>query len=134
MLGARNNAAILKVEDMSRIYWLLLFFGVMFSACGGLLLKMGAVEINYGQTLIQLSWQLIRNWKIILGIFFYVIPVFIWIFMLKKLPLSTMQPLFALIYVVTPLLAMIFLNEQVSLIRWSGIAIIILGITVFAHG
>ena len=119
---------------MSQFYWLLLIIGVLLSACGSLLLKMGAVEINYSQALIKLLLQLSRNWKIILGIFSYAIPVFIWIFMLKKLPLSTMQPLFALIYVVTPLLAMIFLNEQVSLIRWCGIAIIIFGISVFAHG
>lgn len=119
---------------MSRLYWLLLFLGVFLSACGGLLLKMGAVEINYGQTFIQSVWQLLKNWKIILGIIFYAIPVFIWIFMLKKVELSALQPLFALIYVVTPLLAILFLNEQVSLIRWCGIGIIIFGITVFAQG
>lgn len=119
---------------MSRFYWLLLFIGVFLSACGGLLLKMGAVEINYSQTIIQSFWQLLKNWKIILGIIFYAIPVFIWIFMLKKVELSALQPLFALIYVVTPLLAILFLNEQVSLIRWCGIGIIIFGIMVFAQG
>lgn len=119
---------------MSRFYWLLIFIGVFLSAFGGLMLKIGAVEINYSQPLIQSIWELIKNWKIALGIIFYSIPVFIWIYILKKMPLSTIQPLFALIYVVSPLLAMIFLKEQVSLIRWCGIAIIIFGITVFANG
>lgn len=98
------------------------------------MLKVGAVEINYSQPLLQSFLELVKNWKIALGIVFYTVPVFIWIYMLKKMPLSAMQPLFALIYVVSPLLAMIFLKEQVSLIRWCGIGIIIFGITVFAQG
>ncbi len=119
---------------MSKFTWLLVFIGVGLSAIGGLLLKVGSVEMDYGQTILELFLQLLKNWKIGLGIIFYTVPVFIWIYLLKKLPLSTMQPLFALIYVVTPFLAMIFLKEQVSIIRWCGIGIIIFGITVFAHG
>lgn len=119
---------------MSRFYWLLLLIGVFLSAGGGLFLKMGATEIIYDQSLAGLCCQLLKNWKIILGIVLYAIPVFIWIFMLKKVELSILQPLFSLIYVVTPLLAIFVLNEHISLIRWYGIAIIILGVTVVAHG
>jgi drug/metabolite transporter (DMT)-like permease len=119
---------------ISRFYWFLIFIGVFLSALGGLMLKMGAVEINYTQPILQSFLELLKNWKLALGIVFYTIPVFIWIYILKKMPLSEMQPLFALIYVVTPLLAMLFLKEQVSLVRWCGIGIIIFGITVFANG
>lgn len=119
---------------MSLFNWLLLVIGVGLSACGGLLLKLGSVEMNYDLSIFDLCIQLIKNWRIELGILFYTIPVFIWIYMLKKMPLSTIQPLFALIYVVTPFLAIIFLKEHVSLIRWCGIAIIMFGITIFAHG
>jgi len=118
---------------MSRFYWLLLVVGVLLSACGGLLLKMGAVEMNYNKNLLNIMWQLCRNGKIMLGMVCYFIPVLIWIYMLKRVELSFLQPLFSMVYIITPLLAIYFLHEAVPPARWIGIAIIISGIFVFAR-
>lgn len=60
----------------------------------------------------------------------YIIPVAIWIYLLKRLDITFLQPLFSLVYVVTPLLAIAYLGENIPLHRWIGISIILLGIFV----
>jgi drug/metabolite transporter (DMT)-like permease len=118
---------------MSIAYWCLLFAGILSSAVGGLLLKMGSVEIDHAGVW-QLFHQSFTNWKIILGLSFYVLPMFIWIFMLKKMDLSFLQPMFSLVYVVTPILAFVVLHENIPLNRWIGIGIIIVGVFFVARG
>jgi drug/metabolite transporter (DMT)-like permease len=51
---------------------------------------------------------------------------------MKKIDLSFLQPLFSLMYVVTPLIAFFFLNENVPLLRWFGIGIVAFGVLVIA--
>lgn len=118
---------------MSLSYWLLFIVGVLLSAVGGLTLKTGAVEIQYGASALDVVLQLLGNWKIWVGTVCYLIPLLIWIFMLKKVDLSFLQPLFSLVYVATPVLAVLFLHEQVPLLRWAGIVIIIMGVAIVAQ-
>jgi drug/metabolite transporter (DMT)-like permease len=113
--------------------WLLFFTGILLSALGGLTLKVGAVEIQYDAPLAEIAWQLLTNWKVWLGSLCYLIPLLIWIYMLKKVDLSFLQPLFSLVYVVTPVLAVIFLHEQAPMLRWVGIAVIIVGVAIVSQ-
>lgn len=119
---------------LNRLDWLLLFTGVFLSASGAILLKVGAVNINYATGIYNIGTQIMFNWKIILGVLFYAVPVLIWIYLLKSIDVSYLQPLFASIYVITPLFAKYFLGEELNPIKWFGIGIIILGIVVFARG
>jgi len=64
----------------------------------------------------------------------YIVPVVIWIYLLKKLDITFLQPLFSLVYVITPVLAIAYLGESVSIHKWIGIAIILLGIFVSSKG
>ena len=115
---------------MSKFDFILVFFGVTLSALGALLLKLGAVEIQYNKSLNQIIFQILFNWKIITGLIFYFIPALIWIVLLKRIELSFLQPLFSLVYVLTPMFAMIFLGETIPTMKWIGILIIIIGLTV----
>jgi len=63
-----------------------------------------------------------------LGIFFYSVPFFIWIIVLSKVDLTIAMPIGSLSYVIIPIIAVIFLKEHVSLARWIGILLIVLGI------
>lgn len=118
---------------MTTIYWMLLLVGVLMSAAGGLFLKIGAIQIQYDQGLIEIFRQVVFNWKIITGVLMYFIPVLIWIFLLKKVELSFLQPLFSMVYVITPALAIIFLNENVTTVRWMGIGVILIGVIIVAR-
>lgn len=119
---------------LTKVNWLLLIIGVMLSAGGAILLKVGATNITYSTPVFNIAVQLITNWKLILGVVCYAVPVFIWIYLLKSIDVSHLQPLFASIYVVTPLLAKWFLGEDLNPVRWVGIGIIIMGIIIFARG
>ena len=118
---------------MTTMQWLLLLIGVLMSAVGGLFLKIGAVQIQYGDGVVEVVRQVAFNWKIATGVLMYFIPVLIWIFLLKKVELSFLQPMFSMVYVVTPLLAVVFLNENVSAARSLGIGAIIVGVIIVAR-
>jgi drug/metabolite transporter (DMT)-like permease len=119
---------------MPNFFWLLLFLGITLSSLGGIFLKMGSVRIDFAQNLTTTILNLFSNWPLILGIFFYFIPTIIWIYLLQKIEISYLQPLFALAYVLTPLLAYFILHESISPSRWVGIFIIISGVFLFARG
>ena len=69
-----------------------------------------------------------------MGVLMYAIPVIIWIYLLKKLDITFLQPLFSLVYVITPILAMVYLGESISTYRWAGIFIILIGIFISSKG
>jgi drug/metabolite transporter (DMT)-like permease len=63
-----------------------------------------------------------------LGTLVYLFNFFIWIVVLYKVDLSIAMPVGSSAFIFVPLAAVIFLNEQVSVIRWVGIVCIVLGI------
>lgn len=112
---------------------LLVLAGIALGAISALFLKIGATSIDYREGYMQALWQMTLNPYIVGGLILYTIPTLLWIVLLKSMPLSLLQPLLALTYVVTPLMAMLFLYEPVSLGRWLGIGIIVLGVCVVAR-
>jgi len=70
------------------------------------------------------------SWLIWLGVLLYIVNFFIWIAVLSRVQLSVAFPMGSTCYVYVPILATVFLHEHVGLVRWAGIALIILGIHV----
>jgi drug/metabolite transporter (DMT)-like permease len=68
-----------------------------------------------------------------LGILVYILCFFVWIVVLSKVDLSVAIPLACNDYVIIPLLAVVFLREHVSLLRWLGIAIIVCGVLIVSR-
>jgi drug/metabolite transporter (DMT)-like permease len=116
------------------VQWALIIGGIVLGAIGGIFLKIGAQELSHDQHLQDIVWSAITNYKIALGFCMYLWPSFIWIYLLKKMDLSLLQPICALVYVITPILAFLFLKEQVSLQRGLGILIIMIGVYVVSKG
>jgi len=63
-----------------------------------------------------------------LGIIVQLLNFFIWIVILYKVDLSIAMPAGSTSYIFIPIAAALFLHEHVSLLRWAGIAMIVLGI------
>lgn len=103
------------------------------SAVGGFFLKVGAIQVQYDDGIVHVFRQVLFNYGIAIGVLMYFIPVLIWIFLLKKIELSFLQPMFALVYVITPIMASIFLKENVTIARWIGIGVIIIGVIIVAR-
>ena len=98
-----------------------------------LFVKSGAQDLSHDEQIVNVLWSAITNYKIIFGLSFYLLPSFIWIYLLKEIDLSLLQPIFSLVYVCTPFLAALFLNEHISVQRSLGIFIILIGVYVISR-
>lgn len=67
------------------------------------------------------------------GIVFLILSFGSWLWALKLLPLSVAYPLANVVHVLVPLGAWVFLGEQLTPIRWCGIALVLFGLTLVAR-
>jgi drug/metabolite transporter (DMT)-like permease len=117
---------------------ILFAIGILFGAVGATLMKvgagtMGAVQFNSAHEIIIFFGKLLTNFAVVGGMSLYFLSAVVWLYLLTKLDVSYVQPILALTYVLTPILAIIFLGESVPPMRWLGIAIIIFGVFVVAR-
>lgn len=101
---------------------------VVLGACGTVLLKVGADKVVYSDGLASMLGTALRNPALVVGMIMQLIPLVAWVVLLKYMPLTKLQPMIAMTYVITPLLAVVFLGEHVGLLRGSGIALIVIGV------
>ena len=78
--------------------------------------------------------KIITNVNLILGLSFYAIGTILFIPALKGGDLSVLYPFVALVYVWVPLLSMKFLDEKMNKVKWLGILLILIGITLIGFG
>lgn len=117
---------------------LIFAFGILMGALGAILMKMGAtqvghVHVNSVSLLINFLFKILTNFRALSGIALYFISAMAWTYLLTKYAISYVQPILALTYVVTPILAIIILRENVPALRWVGILIIIFGVYIVAR-
>ena len=117
---------------------LIFLVGILMGAFGGILMKLGANHIGHIE--IQSVWQLINylfklftDIQALVGIFLYFLSAVVWSYLLTRFDISFVQPILALTYVATPILAIFILRENVPVMRWVGILIIIIGVFVVAR-
>lgn len=101
---------------------------VALGATGTILLKVGAERVVYSDGLNHLVLSALKNPPLVSGFILQMIPLVAWVVLLKYMPLTKLQPMIALTYVVTPILAVVFLGEQVGALRAAGIGLIVLGV------
>jgi drug/metabolite transporter (DMT)-like permease len=112
--------------------------GIAMGSVGGIFMKIGAgqigrIEINSFGQLVDFLFKLFTNPPSLAGVVLYFGAAVVWSYLLTKLELSLVQPILALTYVLTPILAIFLLQEQVSALRWTGILIIVAGVYVVAR-
>ena len=105
---------------------------VLAGAAGQILWKEGMSNlgrINGIGDLLQVKtvWDIFTNKYILLGIILYAMSVFLWLGAMSTLDVSFMYPLLSLGYIVTAILALVFIGENITLLRWAGIVVIIAG-------
>src|SRR4051812_4496029 len=117
---------------------LIFALGIIMGSVGGILMKIGAgqigrIEINSFAQLVEFLFKLFTNVPSLIGVVLYFSAAIAWSFLLTKLQLSFVQPILALTYVLTPILAIVLLHEHVSPMRWIGVVVIIAGVYVVAR-
>lgn len=101
---------------------------VALGACGTLLLKVGADQVIYTGGWAILLKTTLGNTPLVVGMVLQLIPLVSWVVLLKFMPLTKLQPMIALTYVITPFMAVIFLGESVNGLRAAGIALVVIGV------
>ncbi|MCF8567108.1 EamA family transporter [Alicyclobacillus tolerans] len=105
--------------------YLLIFINIVLLVSGQTLWKIGIAHVQI-KGLKSVLLAMFSPW-VIAGIVLYVIATVVWIYLLSKMPLSLLYPLQSLAYVMAVVVAIFVFKEQVSILRWVGVAVILLG-------
>ena len=102
------------------------------AAAGQTALKSGMNQVGEIGSLRQLFnldtlVHIFTNPRVLAGIFLYVISLFLWLGALSTLNVSFMYPLLSLSYVITAIIAFVFLKESITLLHWAGISLVVGG-------
>jgi len=105
---------------------------VVFGALGQISMKAGmrqVQKINGFSDLLdpRTVIEIFSNIYVMGGLLLYMVSAFLWLGALSTLDVSSMYPLLSLAYVVTAVFAVSFLGEVVTLYRWAGIALVVIG-------
>lgn len=76
--------------------------------------------------------SLLLNWQFAACGLFFLAASLLWMFMLKNYPLSVAYPLGSLSYVFGMIAAIVFFHEDVTMLRWLGVGLIIVGCCLIA--
>ena len=110
--------------------FILIFIASIIGAFGSLLLKMGSskFQLSFRSGLIKAILTILKNWKLILGLFLYVVSTVFFIIVIKTTDLSIAYPMTSMTYIMVIALSMIFLKEKLNTYKFAGIVAIILGV------
>lgn len=78
--------------------------------------------------IVETIFKALTNWRLILGTAMQAVYFGLWLAVLSWEDLSVALPLQALSYIVVAFLAQWFLGEHISPLRWSGIALVCVGV------
>ena len=110
----------------------LVFTCIVFGSVGQILMKQGMNEIgklgSLGELLSPSTLaRIFLNPYVLAGVLFYAVSLIFWLGALSQLEVSFMYPLLSVGYILTAIFAFAFLGENITLARWSGIALVVLG-------
>ncbi len=110
--------------------YLLLGINIILGVVGQFCMKFGVNKVGGFEELGLVKFMMASFLSpfIILGIGLYAFSAVLWVILLSKLDLSVAYPALSIGYVLVLLISMLFLGEQVSLIRFGGVLLIMLGI------
>lgn len=110
--------------------YIILVISILLAVTGQLLMKRGMMLFGTFPAS-QLAYKVIpmfMNPWVFFGFVCFGLSSLFWLIVLSRLPLSLVYPMVSVAYVLVALASMIFFRESVTLARWSGIAVIILGV------
>ncbi|MFH1210527.1 MAG: EamA family transporter [archaeon] len=115
-----------------QIYVIAMFFSLLLSIVGMLLLKKGMNKVGQVSLLntdvLKTVFRILTNFYVVVGGFVYVASLGLWLVVLSKLDVSYAYPIVSINYVVIAIASKMFFGEKVSRLRWFSILIICLGV------
>lgn len=106
----------------------LVFFSTLLTSGGQILFKFASQEI------FPLTLKSLLNYSLFFGLILYGLGAVILVISLKYGELSVLYPIYATSYIWVSLLSPLFFSDEITLAKWIGIFIIILGIYLVSKG
>ncbi|MBI2138447.1 EamA family transporter [Candidatus Woesearchaeota archaeon] len=95
----------------------------------------GPIFIKKGSAKASFSIRaLLSNYHLLFGFFLYAVGTALFIPALKGGSLSVLYPLVSTTYIWVALWSMILLKEKMNVMKWAGIAVIIIGVSLIGIG
>ena len=121
----KNNSLTLKI-------FLLIVLNDVGDTIAHLLMKKGLMHTGIGSVnlgnIVEFTVKNASSPLVWLGVIVFTLNFFVWIVILSRVDLSIAMPVGSTSYIFVPIVAMIFLREDVSPLRWVGIILIVFGI------
>lgn len=115
--------------------WRVVVYAVVQSA----LLALGQVFLKFGLArMLPFGWNrqflssVLLNWQFAMSGLTFGASSILWMHIVKRYPLSVAYPMISLSYVFGMMAAIVFFHEEVSLQKWVGVALIMLGCCLIA--
>jgi uncharacterized membrane protein len=108
--------------------FILVIIAAILGGFGGLYFKLGADKLKFNIK------DLIKNWRLMLGVLFYGTSTIFFIASLKGGDVTVIYPFASLTYVCVVLLSIKLLKEKMNLYKWIGIISIIAGVALIGIG
>jgi len=117
------------------IYYVLIGVSVLLNGSGGMLMKVGAKNVPFGEggALIDTIKSMIVNWQLIIGVFLYGMSFVVSTLIYTKIPLNIAYPVImggTLIFVAIG--TIIFLGEKFTTWHLFGMLFLLIGIGMIA--
>ena len=119
-------------EKFEAMIFLLILLGVLLNAAAQLLLKAGMTQIGHFEfsmaNAFPVGMKVITNFPIVAGLAAYVVSVGVWLLVLSRVQVSYAYPMLSIGYVVNAVAAYFLFGESLSIMRVTGIFVIIAGV------
>ncbi len=111
---------------------LILLVALLFESVGVVFLSkglkvLGGVDQVSAASILRLIGRGAANPQILLGVFFEAVFFGFLLYLLAQEDVSVIWPMTSLGFVITAIAARIFLHEQISPMRWTGVMLIVIG-------
>ncbi len=118
-------------------YLPLILLGVLLNAGAQLLLKQGMRRIDHFDFVLSnaafVGGQVATNPYVLAGLFAYVVSVVVWLLVLSRVDVSFAYPMLSVGYIVNAIAAYYLFGENLSVMRISGILVIVAGVYLVAR-
>ena len=113
-------------------YMPLILLGVLLNAGAQLALKEGMRRVGYFEFMwanaMPVGWQVATNPFVAFGIGLYILSVAVWLLVLSRVEVSFAYPMLSVGYIVNAVAAYYLFGEDLTLMRISGILVIVAGV------
>lgn len=126
MLNKKIDSFLIKIVTLVVLKEIIESFGDLFFKMATL--STGIQNVALANVL-EFASRITSNPWLWVGSALYLLNFFLWMVLLSRLDLSLAFPLSSLTYIIVPILAILFLKENVEPVRWAGIFLIIIGVS-----